>query len=301
MSHYISVHNIQPSEEFVDLIFRTRFDPLVLSRTPSKRIKGVVIEKENKKYLKITRNQMFIIDALMKHGSYKHYVDKFNKNIFRYSEHAGVIDFDSIGVEKIIVSGKTTRIDKGDEDIFQPRGMVDMYDYEYIFHTHPATPKPGGRVNLGILYEFPSISDLFHFMDHYNQGTTQGSLVIAPEGLYVIKKVEDKLGKININEDDFFNKAKRIYNTVQNDAIKKYGTKFSYNEFYTKIAPDKYYINRINNVINKFDMHIEYYYRVKDKMGRWVIDTVYLPIYVVEAKSKLEKEIEYIQFIEQMR
>jgi len=99
-----------------------------------------------------------------------------------------LLDFDNNGLEKIIVSGNTNRVDTNDEDIFLPGNMIDMFDYEYIFHTHPSTHGVGGRAKYGILYEFPSMGDIFHFLDHYNEGKTQGSMIIAPEGMFVIRK-----------------------------------------------------------------------------------------------------------------
>ena len=66
-----------------------------------------------------------------------------------------------------------------------------------MFHTHPPTPFPGSRVVDGILYEFPSISDIYHFADHFNAGETQGSLIIAPEGMYIIR-AQDNINKIDL-------------------------------------------------------------------------------------------------------
>ena len=95
------------------------------------------------------------MDALLQHGSYiKRYND--NNKDFRYSEHMGLLDFNNDGLDKIIVSGKTIRVDEHDNEIYQPDNVVEALDYEYFFHTHPATPRPGGRVDEGILFEFPS-------------------------------------------------------------------------------------------------------------------------------------------------
>lgn len=286
LHHYIDIHNIKPSDEFIDMIFRYEIDPHIISRSKIGSLKGVTVIKENKKYLKIGRNQIFIMDALMRHGSYKRYVDSENRSIFRYSEHAGLIDFNNSGVEKIIISGKTTRVDKFDSSIYQPKNMLDMFDYEYIFHTHPATPTPGGRVELGILYEFPSISDIFHFIDHYNGGKTQGSIVIAPEGMYIIRKHIPDDKKIKINEDKFYKEIMIAFENTQEKAINKYGIDFSTHTFYSKISSDKKYINEINKVLNKYQLHIDYYSRIRDKMNRWVIDTVYVPIYVIEPEKQ---------------
>ena len=32
-------------------------------------------------------------------------------------------------------------------------------------------------------------------------------------------------------------------------------------------------------------MYIDYYPRLKDKKNKWVIDTIYLPIYVIEPRQ----------------
>ena len=68
-----------------------------------------------------------------------------------------------------------------------PNNVEDMFNYEYIFHTHPPTPRPGGRVNVGIVYELPSIGDVLHFIDHFNDGKISGSIVITSEGIYNIR------------------------------------------------------------------------------------------------------------------
>ena len=146
------------------------------------RMAGLIVKREKKAYVKITHNQMRILDALMNDGGYmKKYYD--SRNNFRWSEHAGLLDFSKNKLDKIIVSAKTNRTDKYDHDIFLPLNMIEAYEYEYMFHTHPPTPKEGYRAKLGIVYEFPSISDIFHFIEHYNNGHIQGSIVIAPEGV----------------------------------------------------------------------------------------------------------------------
>ncbi|AYV80826.1 MAG: hypothetical protein Harvfovirus7_23 [Harvfovirus sp.] len=284
--HYVDIHNIRPSSEFVAAIYK--FNPIIKgTKNVQRTVKyGSNIYKiDDMKYLKLERNQIMIMDALMKHGGYtKKYVDKKNNSIYRFSEHAGLLDFRTGGLEKMIISGKTTRVDKEDDDIYLPKNMPDALDYEYIFHTHPPTPKPGGRVKSGILYEFPSISDLFHFIDHYNEGTTQGSLVIAAEGMYNIRKLIFDRKKIKINEDKMYNEMRSTMKEAQTKAIDKYGTDFSTYEFYSKITQDREYIDMLNAVLNKYKLQIDYYSREKDEKGKWIIDTVYLPIYVMERK-----------------
>lgn len=313
--HYINIHNIKPSEEFLDYIFAhtIRYNT---KKANIGKMDVEIIKSHNKQYLKLEQNQILIMDAMMEHGSYQKYLDKKNKNMYKFSEHAGLLDFENSGLEKIIISGNTNRIDENDKRIFFPDDLPDAYDYEYIFHTHPPTPKPGSRAVNGILYEFPSISDMFHFIEHYNDGYVQGSLIIAPEGMYNIRKLifDDEI--IDIDLDKFMMDYDDAFIDIQINAIDKYigDDIYNYNNaddntndnidnniddniddntnnnfsidkklFYSIIAQDKKYINELNKITNKYDLHIDYYPRVK-KNNNWIIDTVYLPIYVVEPK-----------------
>lgn len=278
--HYVNIHNIRPDSKFMDNIYKFN---------PGKHIKRTIkygsnlYTMENMQYLKLDRNQILIMDALMAHGGYsRKYVDKKRGNLYRYSEHSGLLDFNHFGLERIIISGKTNRVDVGDEEIFLPKNMPDALDYEYLFHTHPPTPKPGGRANLGILYEFPSISDIFHFIDHFNEGQTQGSLVITPEGIYNIRKLTFDRKTIKINEDSLYETMKNTMKHTQEKALKKYGDEFTTYEFYSKVAQNREYIDIINKKLNKYKLQIDYYSREKDDKGKWIVDTIYLPIYVIE-------------------
>ena len=280
--HYILEHNIKPSDDFINLILSYK----IHKGKDIINIPAISIIKYDKQYLKLTRNHLLIMDALLQHGSYtKRYND--NNKDFRYSEHMGLLDFNNDGLDKIIVSSKTTRVDEHDDEIYQPDNIIEAYDYEYFFHTHPSTPKPGGRVNDGILYEFPSTNDIFHFIEHYNKGKTQGSIVLTAEGLYIIRKkiVDNK--KISLkNENKMEMELTKYFDDNQNKAIKKYGKKFTTTFFYSKIAQNISYIKDINKKIKKFGIFIEYIPRIRDKKGRWIIDTVYLPVYVIEPKTK---------------
>jgi hypothetical protein len=157
--------------------------------------------------------------------------------------------------------------------------MKEAFDHEYLFHTHPPTPKPGGRVVEGIIYEFPSLGDILHFIDHYNDGKVNGSIVIAPEGLYNIRKMKMNGEQIKVNENQLFRDISKEYNTLQKKAIKKYGSKFTTYTFYSKISQDREYIDAMNNLLNRYDLHIDFYSRDKDNKGKWIINTLYLPIY----------------------
>lgn len=298
--HYIDTHNVKPNSEFMDHIFshyigvnREKIDKSDQNlRIPSAKY----TDKNNRGYIKIDKNQLLIMDALYHHGSYnKKYEDKKNKS-FRFSEHAGLLHFNNGELDKINILGTTNRIDPNDKEIFLPKNTDDAYDYSYIFHTHPATPYVGARASSGILYEMPSTSDIFHFIEHYTLGQTQGSIIIAPEGMYLIRKKKfdnksfKKLKKINLNKKDIY----KFIIKLQDEAIKEYPPKSTdksgnaiYDEtfFFETIAQDKKYINRLNDFLEQYDLHVDYQPRKKDKNGQWIIDTVYLPINNSSKKS----------------
>lgn len=277
--HYVTHHNYEPPREFIDKIF--------LCDISTKEIVNLqasmsVIGSSN--YLKLDKNQLMILDALMRHGGYnKKYYDTEKTNVVRYSEHAGFIDVRNKIVHNIIVSGNTLRIDRGDEEIFLPINTPDAFNYEYIFHTHPPTPKPGGRVKNGILYEFPSMGDIFHFIDHYNDGKVVGSLIMTPEGLYNIHRLKnshtkESKNKIEINEEEFYVRMKKVFRNIQKEAIEKYGYKFSTYKFYSVIAQDTSFISKANETLNKYELAVDFFQREKDFKGSWIVDSVYVSI-----------------------
>lgn len=273
LTHYIEVHNIKPPEEFTDFIFFSKFNNIL-------KIESDVVIELNKKYIKIDKNQLLILDALLEHGGYSQkYPDLKNKKIFRYSEHSGLFDFNSNKLQKIIVLGNTNRVDKGDNEIYMPNNVSDMFEYEYIFHTHPPTPKPGGRADVGIIYELPSIGDILHFIDHFNEGRISGSVVITSEGIYNIRHYKLENAKININEDLLFKQYNNISRVIQEECINKYGISFNKNVFFSKIAQDKELINKLNDIVNKFNLQIDFVPRVKNEKKQWIIDNLYLPVY----------------------
>lgn len=272
LTHYINIHNIKPSNEFIDFIFNFDINNIYISR-----VKGKKKLKNKQYYLKISKNQLNILDALMYFGGKKIYGEKERK-IHRFSEHSGILQFDGNKLKKIIVFTNTKRVDDYDPTIYLPNDNNDLLEYEYFFHTHPPTPNIGGRIEDGILYEFPSVNDIFHFIDHYNDGKALGSIVITPEGLYNIRKNTNNKKKIKINEDDLFNKYQNIQFKYQKKAIKKY---FPFNEeqFFSVIAQDTSFINKLNDLLKNFDLCIDYFPRIKDNDGYWHINTIYIPIY----------------------
>jgi hypothetical protein len=249
--------------------------------------------KHHKRYFKLNFNQLQILDSLMETGGYeKKYIDK-SLNL-RFSEHFGLLDFNKTKLEKIIVSGRTSREDTNDMEILLPMDLPDIKDYEYMFHTHPPTPFPGSRVVDGILYEFPSISDIYHFADHFNSGETQGSLVIAPEGIYIIRSVEG-INKIKYPKSNkVFDELVSGVFQIQELAIQKYNidssglTPIDLKLFYDDISHDNEFIKMFNKLIeNKWGLQIKIYLKPRtynEKLNKWVINSLLLPVSSYELK-----------------
>lgn len=282
----VSNSNINPQQMFDELIggktYKTR-------RYIHKFAKKEIV-KHDARYIKFTQNQLQILDDLMNSGGDKKYIDSHNK--LRFSEHSGLMDFDKTQLERIIVSGKTNREDSDDTEILLPQNMEDALDYEYIFHTHPPTPYPGARVSQGVLYEFPSISDLYHFAYHYNEGNVQGSFIMAPEGAYIIRM------KSNVKYIDFPSAKKEekmadIQFKIQDKAIAKYGKDFAHHRqdiFFKEVAQDTTYIEYFNKLVREYfhpEMQVLYKPREFDKKtGKWIIKNLSLKVNPVEITYK---------------
>lgn len=281
--HYISVHNIKPSNKFIEYVFN--FNSTKRITSIKKKISTNFIKKYDKIFLKFHRNQILILDSLLKAGGSNSYVlDNDSSDIqYKFSEHFGMLDFNHSGLEHIIISANTNRIDDDDDDIFLPNDPDTLSDFEYYFHTHPPSPTINSRALDGIIYEFHSISDIFHFIDNYNNtnGNIQGSIVIASEGMYILRKLNFDGKIISFDEDKFYKKIRRLYNNIQDSALSLYGSDFSLSTFYNDIAQNKSFINKLNIFLNEYSLHIDYYPRIKDK-NKWIIDTIYLPIFIFE-------------------
>ena len=120
------------------------------------------------------------------------------------------------------------------------------------------------------------MGDIYHFIDHHNDGNVIGSLVVTPEGLYNIRKFPNDNKKIHIDEDKLYRAYQRKFKQVQKDAIDQYGMYPSEQKFYKNISQDVSFINSMNHTLNKYGIQIDYYPRTFDKAGYWYIDTVFL-------------------------
>lgn len=272
--HVIKVHKTYPSEYFVKIILSTIVLQDYIVNPP------ISIEKKkisNFKYIPLHHNKLLIMDALMKQGSEPRYlVDKNDQEKYIYSEHSGVISVNNDAIDNIIVSTETNRIDINDSNIYLPINTEIFKNHEYLFHTHPNTDVYGGRINEGIVYEFPSANDLFNFMKFYNNGKALSSIIIAPEGIYVLRPVEYDF---IIMKKKMFNGLKKFILELESLALNKYKKILhkiqSEDEFHSSIGSDLTFIKFYNKYLEKTNLFIEYYPRIK-KNGEWYLPQINL-------------------------
>jgi hypothetical protein len=238
-------------------------------------------------YYLLNTNGLNILDGLFEEGSEKINIEN-SKNVFtskikRYSEYFGYIEFTNKKMSKITIENKT-RIDNNDSTIYMPKNTQDTFNYNYIFHTHPKTPNIGSRFKQGILYEFPSVSDIIHFIDHHNYGKLLGSIVVAPEGVYIIRKNVFNRNKIKIDYDIFINEVEDIMEECRDFINYEYENllvlkEISYDYFYTHVANNLKFINHINKNLVKYDIHIDYYARAKlVNTNKWLFPDILVPM-----------------------
>lgn len=247
----------------------------------SKKIKSKYISVGKTKVFVIEKNDLYILDALMHDGSQQKYA---HHNNLKYSEHGGLLDFDKHGLERIIISTKK-EFDKDDPEIYFPVITDDAEDFEFMYHTHPPTPVPGARTKSGIVYEIPSLPDIETFITTFEEGKTQGSIIVAPEGFYIIRSLVKKLHTNKYNLDDMYQKMQYLNYKV----AEKYHFNISVDTFYKKIITNTKIPNKIKDLIEKYtnkELTIDFIKRKKDLSGNWTIKKLYL---IVTPKEKNKK------------
>ncbi len=295
----VSLTDLIKSIEFSDLDIHLLLDHNLILNELYEKICKISIETNdiiqfNYDFSLFKTNSIHVLDAVYEEGSKKKYIDVdknvFNSKINRFSEHYGFVYFDNKKISKVTILDDT-RVDKGDPLIFQPVNSVESLKVDYMFHTHPKTPYIGSRVKYGMLYEFPSINDIIHFIDHHNNGRMIGSLVMAPEGIYFIHKYIFSREKIKIDYDLLINELESVFMDCYNDSYQEYEhldykkllvdgwVKIPDEIFFNNISTNFEYINNINKTLVKYDLYIDYFPRIKlPNTNYWVLPDIYLPI-----------------------
>lgn len=268
--HKIEYHQRYPSEYFMKIILGTIIINNLIINPP------LIIDKNMRskiKYILLQYNHLLIIDALMKQGSFPRYE---NNDRYIYSEHSGVIKIDNDKVDEIIIATDTNRTDAKDNNIYLPHNNELFEKHSILFHTHPNTKILAGRMSEGIVYEFPSANDVFNFMKYYNEGTAIASIIIAPEGTYVIRPI--KLIPEFTIDDILFYQLKNHILKLEESAVKTFKSKSDLHNpdiFHSIIGSDFTYIQQYNDFLSDYNIYVEYYPRIK-KNGEWCLRDIYL-------------------------
>jgi len=264
-----------PSEYFIKIIMFTQIHKNKLINPPIMLPYNLIARFS---YVHLHYNKLLIIDALFEQGSYPRYEDH---NDFIYSEHSGVISLKDNTIDNIIVSAKTNRTDSQKTKIFLPNNSPIFKKYKILFHTHPNTITYGGRINEGILYEFPSANDLLNFITYHNSGKIQLSIIDAPEGLYIIRPLFYQK-KISIDMQmfhdvmDYLLKLEKLSLSYYSNIIDKLSDP---NIFHKYVSSNYKFINLYNKFIKNNNLFIEYYPREK-KNSEWCLKPVDLQIII---------------------
>ncbi|MEM0354119.1 MAG: hypothetical protein QXW79_00920 [Thermoplasmata archaeon] len=271
IEHRINEHKLYPSEYFINTILNIRIINGYILNPP------IVLDPSIIKYFRyipLHHNKLLILDALMKQGSQPRY--EYNGQ-YVYSEHYGVLTVKDFTIDNIIVS-TDGRIDSGDDKIILPSNNNLMKEHEYIFHTHPNSSIIGGRIEEGVIYEFPSANDIINFVKYHYNGRVQASIIISPEGMYVIRPIIFGFRPDISNE--FFRSLEQFILKLEKLAIKKFNSFRPFmndpNFFHPRIGQDFRYIELYNKYINSANLFVEYYPR-KKKNGEWCLESANLP------------------------
>jgi hypothetical protein len=57
-----------------------------------------------------------------------------------------------------------------------------------------------------------------------------------------------------------------------------YGDSFDTQTFYSVIAQNTNFIKQLNDTLETYGLHIDYYSRIKDFTESWIVDTLYIPM-----------------------
>lgn len=303
--HQIDSHQMYPSDYFIKVILNlTLIDNQIIN--PPIEILPSFTQHVN--YVVFSYNKLLIIDALVHQGSQPRYStiegteDSENKNErYIYSEHSGVLTINQCTIDSIIVSTETNRVDKSDANIYLPINIELLAYHEFLFHTHPNTSTYGGRIHEGIVYEFPSANDILNYAKYHDEGIAQASIIVAPEGMYIIKPITYTKHSYKL-PSNLFDTLQQLIVKIERTALKNLipNLTHSFSEdqddndhtfkdafknltdpdvFHARISADLRYIQMYNDFLAKYNLFIEYYPRIL-RNGEWMLREVRLELVV---------------------
>jgi len=268
LTHMIKSHQSYPSEFFIRMIMNTSvIDNRIINRpliVKPNRIRDIT-------YVPLYHNKLQILDALMSQGSQPRYQGKANSTV--YSEHSGSLVLSDDQVDQIIVNAESSRSDPLDQSILLPSNNELFGSNEFLFHTHPNAKTYAGRISEGIVYEFPSANDILNFVKYKSEGRTQASVIVAPEGMYVIRPI--RYEKIIKSDKRFYKSIQEFVLGLESKAVRSLRRrrinfeKLSDPDYFHKIVSlDFRFVRSYNKFLRPHNLYVEYYPREK-KRGEW--------------------------------
>ena len=292
----ISAYNLSPyiwiiknnkskvSIKFKEFIKNQNIDKLEKGKTFTLIFNNNEVRVGNKMIIKLSYKHLSILDNLMYLGAKKIFGIKNEQ----YIEHAGMLDINNNGkVDKIVINTHRNFNAEDDKEILFNYDLPDIQENELIFHTHPPTGGVYGRLNDDIIYDPPSPEDIVHFMENYNEGLVQNSIVVAIEGYYVIKCKSFGLNEIKIEDGEYFlTKYQKLLNKLQEEGLVEHKVKSKIfeksKEYFFKNVDDNL-LKNINKFLDNYNIEIEFKKRIfNKKIKKYVVDKLYLEIIPVE-------------------
>lgn len=271
MIHKITDHCCYPSNYFVITILAIKLANNYLINPPLQMKNNLMATHQ---YVALSKNKLSILDALLKEGSCPRYIYYDNQvDQFIYSEHAGSIAVKNGTIGDIVVSTTTHRVDTNKPPIFLPTNKPTKKCH-FVFHTHPNATTYGGRIKYGVIYEFPSVADLTHFTYYYDTRRIMGSIVIAPEGMYVIRLIKH-CQKASF-ETVHIHPLQQFILELEKVAINDLSAKIvDEDSFHYWVSKNYTYIQLYNRYIQSLNLFVEYYPRILFN-NEWCLQPVLL-------------------------
>ena len=259
--HYISVHNVKPSDEFINFILNYKYKNRIIYDTlPSQTFI-------------LPMRQLHILDLLLKSNIIPK-VETYNN-----SKIKGLIDFTLDGIKSISIDsnlGELTYVSGKGLNIAR---KYDIQNYEVMFYIHPLF-NIKTHILQNHLISLPTLLQYNIFIVHFMDKITQGMLINTMEGMYYIYCTDPKLEYIMyFTSRDLRIKLEKLIQLINTKLIKKYGLNIDDNIFYSKIAQETKHITEINKILNQKQIHLKYYPRVFKK-GKWIHQKIELDIQV---------------------
>lgn len=277
LMHQITVHHWRPSRMFIDFIIGTT---VAINRDDSSIVlAGTHGRTTTAPTVTIGYNQWAILDALMLAGGKRKWHNPTDARKKMYSEIVGYLTLEPSGTTTAvsnIVLGRSDVVDAQDNTILFPTPLEGVSEHKYYFHTHPPTPTVGARVRDGILYEFPSPSDIQHFVIQQSYGKTKGSIILAPEGVYVIMRYARR---DLVVPDDTYAQYQRLIERIQSQSLRelKIHTVPSRRVYYSRVVPVTRYATMIDTFLKTIGLRLLYYPR-RCVNSKWIMTDVTLPL-----------------------